>query len=189
MNAAKQAAWLFCTLVALACSALYFASSSPLSKLDDRTLSMAADTIITHLSVRRFDLEGKIAHSLQAPEMQHIPNNNSHFLKSPRITLSQPNQPVWEISSNEAKAINGGEEITFIHHVVIHQNKGAHTQESTMKTEELTYFSKDKVATTNLAVLFEQPGSIVHSQGMKAYLADKRVELSGARATYEPNHA
>lgn len=190
MNAAKQAAWLFCALVALACSGLYFASSTPVARLDDKILSLSADTIITNLTVRRFDTAGKIVNYLQTPEVQHIPNNNTHFFKSPHMKLSQADQPAWEISAKQAKAINGGEQITFIHDVIIHQDKSDRTQESTMKTEELSYFPKEKLASTELAVSFEQPGRIVHSEGMRAYLAKKRIQLlSQARATYEPKHA
>lgn len=189
MNAAKQAAWIFCLLLSLACSALYFASSTSILRLDDKTLSLAADTFINNLTVRRFDLAGKLVNYLHTPEMQHIPENNTHFFKTPSLALSQDNDPPWEISAQSAKAIKGGEQITFIHDVVVHQANGKHTQESTMKTEELSYFPKDKLASTDLAVSFEQPGNIVHSTGMKAYLADKRIQLSQARATFEPKHA
>lgn len=190
MNAAKQAIWLFFVLIALACSGWYFASSEPVIKLDDKTLSKSADIIVLNLIVRRFDTSGKVVNYMQTPKMFHIPDNNTHFLKTPQITITQPGQPAWEISSESAKSIHGGEEITFIHNVVVHQNKSEHSQESTIKTEALTYFPKEKLATTKLAVSFEQPGSIVHSEGMRAYLDDKRVQLlSKARATYEPKHA
>ncbi|WP_028388477.1 LPS export ABC transporter periplasmic protein LptC [Legionella fairfieldensis] len=189
MNAVKQAIWFFCALVALSCSALYFASSVPGTKLDDKTLSMSADTIVTNLTVRRFDLAGKVVNYLQSPEMQHIPHNNTHFFKSPQIAVSQGDQPAWEISAAQAQALNGGEEIIFIHDVIIHQSRSNHTQESTLKTEKLSYFPKDKLASTQSAVQLEQPGTIVHSQGMKAYLADKRVQLTQARATYKPDNA
>ncbi|MDI9818353.1 MULTISPECIES: LPS export ABC transporter periplasmic protein LptC [unclassified Legionella] len=190
MNAAKQAFWLFCTLIALACSGWYFASSSPKIKLDDKTLSQSPDTIVSNLTVRRFDETGKLVNYMQTPEMQHIPADNVHLLKTPRITIVQPGQSPWKISSNHAKAIHGGNKIIFIENVIIHQNKGERSQESTLKTERLTYFPKRKLALTKLAVSFEQPGSIVHSTGMRAYLDDKRVQLlSRTHAIYKPNHA
>ncbi|KTD07097.1 LPS export ABC transporter periplasmic protein LptC [Legionella jamestowniensis] len=188
MNAAKQAAWLFCALIVLACSGWYFAGSTTIVKLDDKTLSQSPDTLVTNLTVRRFDEKGKLINYLYTPQMQHIPAENTNLLKTPKIIITQPGQPAWQISSEHAKAIHGSEQITFIRHVVVHQNKGERSQESTMKTEKLLYFTKEKLATTDLAVSFEQPGSIVHSQGMKAYLADKRVQLSKAHATYEPKH-
>ena len=190
MNAARHAGWLFFALIALASLGLYFASSTPIPRLDDKTLSLTADTIITNVSVRKFDATGKMVNYLHTPEIQHIPDNNIYLLKLPQIALWQDNQPGWKISSRQAKAINGGEQITFMHQVVIHQDKSAHSQESTMKTEKLIYLSKEKIAHTDLTVRFEQPGTIVYSKGMKAYLVDKRIQLlSRARATFEPKHA
>ncbi|CDZ78698.1 Organic solvent tolerance protein OstA [Legionella massiliensis] len=187
MNAAKQAAWLCCLLLVLAGSGLYFASAKPIKRLDDTALSKTADMIISNLTVMRFDEKGKLINYLHSPEAQHIPENNTHFFKSPRLSLAQENQPDWEISSQTARAINGGEKITFSHNVVVHQDKNKRGQESTLKTEELHYFSKTKIANTDLDVSFEQPGNIVHSKGMKANLEEKRIQLlSQAHATFEP---
>jgi len=189
MNASKQAAWLFLTLIALACSGWYFASEPPVIKLDTKTLSKTTDATVSHLTVRQYNAEGQLANSIQTPLMQHIPLNNTHVFQSPHIIIAQQDQPAWEINAQQATSLRGGEEITFIKDVVIHQAKNERTQESTLKTEEITYFPKDKFASTQKDVTFEQPGNIVHATGMKAYLAQKRVQLLGrARGTYEPNH-
>ncbi|MBA2652759.1 MAG: LPS export ABC transporter periplasmic protein LptC [Tatlockia sp.] len=189
MNALKQAAWLVSVLIALACSRFYFASLKPVERLNDSVLSKTADMVVSNLVVRRFDEKGKLVNFLQAPEMQHVPDNNTFYFSSPRMSLNQTDQPAWEISSKKAKALNGGEKITFINDVVIHQDKNTKGQESTIKTELLHYFSKTRIAMTKAAVSFEQPGSIVHSKGMKAYLDEKRVQLNHAHATFEPKHA
>jgi lipopolysaccharide export system protein LptC len=189
MNAAKQTFWLFLILIGLALSAWYFKNSTTIVKLDQKTLSHSPDTVITNLRVRRFDEQGQLTTYLQTPEMEHIPAENTHWLKTPQILVMQPGQPAWHISSRFAKAIHGGEQITFLQKVIVHQNRDAQIQESTMRTEELLYFPKDKLATSNLAVSFEQPGAIVHSKGMKAYLAEKKVHLlSKAHAIYDPKH-
>lgn len=73
--------------------------------------------------------------------------------------------------------------------MIVHQKSGSNNQESTFKTEEVTYFPKEKRATTELFVTFEQPGNIVESTGMNAYLDEKRVELlHGAKGSYVPNN-
>lgn len=187
MNASKQALWLFLALIALACSGLYFARQTEPLKLNAKELSQTTDTIITQVHLKRFDESGKLINLLKTPEIRHIPDNDQHLFKSPYILVAEANQPAWEIRSERGHAINKGEEITFSEKVVIHQAPGEHNQESTMRTEELHYFPKQKIASTTLAVSFEQPGSILHSQGMKAYLADRHIQLlSNARATYEP---
>lgn len=187
MNAAKQAAWLFMVLIALACSGWYFASSKPALRLDDNTLSTTPDAIIQRLTVRQFDAQGKLINYLKTPLVHHIPAEDTHWFKNPYIIITQEDQSAWEIHSRQATSIHGGEEVTFKQQVVIHQGQ-SERPDSTLKTEEVTYFPKRKYATTQHEVLFQQAGNVVQSTGMNAYLEEKRVQLlSKARGTYDPN--
>jgi lipopolysaccharide export system protein LptC len=71
--------------------------------------------------------------------------------------------------------------------VVVHQEQGPNTQESTMTTEKIIYYPKEKKATSDLLVTFEQPGNTVQATGMTAYLAEKRIQLlHQARGKYVP---
>lgn len=189
MNAAKQALLILIALVSLVGSAWYFASEkTPLTKHPE-TLSTMPDTTIHQLVVKQFDVNGRLQHCLKTPLVHHIPANNTHVFTTPYITVSQANQPDWEISAHSATSERGGEKITFHQQVTIHQNKTTAHEASTLTTEEMTYFPKDKFATTLAQVIFEQqPGNIVQSKGMNAYLDEKRVQLlSQARGTYAPS--
>lgn len=188
MNAAKQAAWLSIALIILAFSGWYFAGSGPVAKLDAKTLSTTPDAIVTNLTVRQFNTKGSLANYLQTPLMHHIPQDNTHTLQSPHILVTQPEeQQIWDIRSHYATAVNGGAQITFTKQVVIHQ-QNAQNPESIFKTEELVYFPRDKLAITDKEVTFEQPGNLIQSKGMKAWLVEKRVQLSNARGTYDPKY-
>lgn len=187
MNAGKQALWLFTALIGLAFSSWYFASSNKVTKLDDATLATTVDIIIHELTVRQFNTEGKLTNILKTPLLHHIPQSNKHWLKSPYILVSQDNEKPWEIRSAMATSLHGGEEITFTDDVIIHQEPDVRSPASTVTTEELVYFPKQKLATTEKHVTFEQPGNIIQSEGMMAYLAEKRVKLLGnARGSYVP---
>lgn len=187
MNVAKQAIWLFITIIILACSGWYFAYKDNGLKLNKDALSSTVDTTITQLSVRQFNKEGLLINYLTTPLMEHIPQEDIQLLKTPHILIKQDDQPAWEISSLKAKSFDGGQRITFIERVIVHQNPGDKTQESTLKTEEVTYYPKEKKATTDLFVTFEQPGNTIQSTGMNAYLDEKRVELlHQARGSYDP---
>ncbi len=189
MNASKQAAWLFLVLIGLACSGWYFASTPLVVKLDDQTLSTSADIIIDNLTVRQFDEQGYLVNYLRTPYVKHIPMDNQHLIKTPHITITQPDQSSWEIRSQKATALYGGKEITFLQDVVIHQKQNAHSPASILTTQEITYYPQKKFASTAADVKFQQPGNIVQSKGMKAYLAEKRVQLlSQARGVYDPKH-
>jgi len=187
MNSAKQAFWLVLTLIVVVYSGWYFTHANRITRLDSETLSTTIDLTVSDLAVKQFNAEGILINLLTTPLMQHIPKDDIHLLKTPHIVINQLNQPSWEINSIKAKSFHGGDKIIFIKHVVVHQNPGAKTQESTLKTEEVTYFPKEKKATTDLFVTFEQPGNIVQSTGMNAYLNEERVELlHQARGSYAP---
>jgi len=189
MNAAKQAAWLFVALLALAGSGWYFASSTLVIKLDAQTLSTTPDTIISELTVQQFDAKGQLSQYLQTPVMRHIPLDNTHQLETPHIIITQPNQPSWEIHAQKATALRGGQQITFNNDVIIHQKKNKNREETTLNTEELTYFPKTQLATTPKEITIMQAKNTVRSTGMKAWLADNRVKLlNNARGTYAPNN-
>ncbi|KTC65727.1 Uncharacterized protein YrbK clustered with lipopolysaccharide transporters (plasmid) [Legionella adelaidensis] len=188
MNAgSKQAVWIFIALIALACSGWYFASSPIQITLDNQTLANTIDSTATHLTVKQFNAEGKLASLLQTPQMDHIPNENTHLLAAPFIKINQINKPAWEVQSKQAISKEGGQLITFEKDVIIHQKSAEQTAESTLKTELLFYQPKTKLAWTHAKVFFEQMGNIVESKGMKAYLEEKHIQLlSEARATYVP---
>ena len=186
MNPIKQGVWLISTCALFAYFCFSFLKVQTAYKLDANALSTTVDTVITNLTVYQFDETGELTHHLFTPKMQHTPQNNRHALQSPRIVIKQPNEPDWKIESNHADAIHGGKKITFLGNVIVHQDEKGNT----LNTEELTYYTSKKLATSSLPVRFKQPGSTVHSTGMRAYLDRKYIQLlSQSHATFEPNDA
>ncbi|MDP3704548.1 MAG: LPS export ABC transporter periplasmic protein LptC [Legionellaceae bacterium] len=191
MSLTKHTGWIITAILSVASSVWYFTHAPHSIKitLDEQTLSTAIDTIVTELSVQQFDVEGRLIHSLQTPLMQHIPKNNTHLLTTPHIVVKESNQAPWEIRSETATALYGGKQITFNNNVIVHQKKYKQTEETTLTTDEITYFPKNKLATTSKEVTLKQANNQMQSTGMKAYLAENRVQLLGnARGHYEPQH-
>lgn len=189
MNSAKQAVWVFVFLISLAASGWYFSGTAPSSNLDEQSLSNTNDAELHNLSVSRYNEQGKLVNLLKTPHLRHIPKENTNFIETPHIIISQSNQPEWEINAKKAKAIHGGEKITFIDNVIVHQKGNKNTLESTLITDKVTYFTNEHLATTTHEVTFKQPGNVVHAKGMKAYLAEKKIQLlSKAHGIYEPKH-
>lgn len=187
MNTAKQTIGLLLTLLILSIAGWYYTHLETGIKLDKETLSTTVDATVTGLTVRQFDQNGFLANLFITPLMHHVPKKNIYLFKTPHITIAQKDQPSWEISSKKAKSFHGGQKIVFSRNVVVHQNQGDKTQESTLKTEKVIYYPKEKKASTNLLVTFEQPGNKVQSTGMNAYLDEKRVELlHKAKGIYVP---
>lgn len=179
----QQSLWLTGAGLLIGYFCFSFLKAQTIYKLDQITLSTTVDTTIQKLTVSQFDETGQLAHYLFTPEMRHIPENNTHHLASPQIQIKQPGQADWKIDAHHAKAIHGGKEILFTGKVNVHQDEKGNS----LTTEELTYFSQEKLATSHSMVLFKQPGSTVHSQGMRAYLDKKQIQLlSRPYATFNP---
>lgn len=187
MNLAKQLIWLSLTLGILFCSGWYYANLKTINRLNNDALSTTIDTTVSQLTVKQFSPEGTLINILTTPLMEHIPKDDVNLFQDPHIVISQIDEPSWDIRSKRAKSFDGSKRITFMEQVVVHQNQGDKNSESTLKTEEVTYYPKEKKATTDLFVTFEQPGNLVQSTGMNAYLDEKRVELlHQARGNYDP---
>jgi lipopolysaccharide export system protein LptC len=188
MNAAKQAFFLFATLLFLGTSGLYFVSSSPSFKLNAESLLTTTDIIINDLQVHQYSKTGELANTLESPLVHHTPKNNAYLIQLPHIHVIQEKQGIWEIQSQHAVALYGGERITFKEGVRIHQPATQNNHESTFTTEEITYFPKIKQARTTKDVAFTQPGNQVQAKGLIANLENKHIQLlSKARGVYDPN--
>lgn len=186
----KQALWLFFTLIVLAGFGWNYSHTKTIFQLDDETLSTTVDSTAIKLLVRQFNAKGQLVNLLSSPLMQHIPKNDINRLSSPHIIVTDKDEQPWDISSLTATTYEGAARIVFKHQVIVHQNKGPKTQESTLKTEEITYYPKEKRASTTHWVSFEQLGNYVQSRGMNAYLDEKKVELlHHARGRYAPAKA
>ena len=183
----KQVIGILFTVAVVIYSGWYHSHPKIKNQLDDATLSSTVESTVTQLSVHQFNTEGELATVLTTPLMEHIPKGDMNVFQKPHIIIAQKDQPSWEIRSLKGQSFDQGQRIVFIKQVVVHQNPGKKTLESTLKTEEVTYYPKEKKAQTDLLVTFEQPGNFIQSTGMNAYLDEKRVELlHQARGSYVP---
>jgi lipopolysaccharide export system protein LptC len=185
----KQPLAILCSIAILLLSAWHLHLSSE-SHFNPAVLSKQIDMSISQLQVRQYNSEGQLVNQLITPLMQHLSKEDFHLLQNPHVFITKGKEPAWEISALEARSFEGGKYITFTKQVLVHQNSGKTSQESTLKTEEITYYPLERKATTPLFVSFEQAGNVMQSIGMNAYLDEKRVELlHRARGRYEPARA
>lgn len=191
MNGAKQATWLFLTLILLATSGWYFAKSPEEVLLDNQILIKTPDMYVADLTVKQFDEQGKLAHQIKTPGLFHIPQDDRYQIRTPDVFVFHQHNDIWHIQSQKASLIQGGETITFDDNVVISQMTAlSQAAVSVMKTESLTYLPKTKKALTSRFVSFEQAGTQIESEGMEAWLAEKKVHLlHKARGHYVPNYS
>jgi len=187
MNAAKHAILLFCSIMGIAVLGWYFARAKTDYILDEKALAKTPDAIVSGLNVRQFNEKGELIHHLKTSLLTHIPENDKHYLLKPLILAAEEKQPVWKIESEQAVAVNGGDQIHFTKKVVIHQKADNKTPARTIRTEAITYYPQTKKAVTPLLVTMEQPGISIQSIGMNAWLDEKKVQLlHQARGRYVP---
>jgi lipopolysaccharide export system protein LptC len=191
MNKIKLASLTLTFLIGIACSSWYFVNSLRNIKVtfNDKSLLSSIDATVTDLTVQQYDSDGVMINFLETPSMRHIPENNTHLLTTPHIIVHEKDKAPWEINALEAVALHGGEEVTFKRDVVLLQREHENTDATTLFTEEITYFPNTKIAVTQKDVRFQQANNSVRATGIKAYLAEGRVQLlSNARGHYEQKH-
>lgn len=142
MSAIKQAFWLLASLIALAISSWYFASSKPSFELDQQALDHTVDVTIHKLRVYQYDKSGQLSHFMKTPFLNHTPNNNTHWIQHPLVLVAQEGKSPLKIQAKEATSFFGGEKIVFNQNVLICQNQNSNTPGSTLTTESMTYYPK-----------------------------------------------
>lgn len=189
MYNSKQAIIIFFTILIIGYSGWYFVNSSNSVNTGGVDLISTIDSIMTDVTVQQFNEKGHLINYLHTPEAQHIPLADTYLLFKPYVEFTQSLENSYKIMSNYAKSVHHGSQITFSDHVTIHYNGSGNNQlqTNTITTEELIYFPLKKLAISNVAVNLDQPGVHINSQGMKAYLDKKQIELlSKVQAIYQP---
>ena len=187
MNSGRQALWMVLIIGVMSLSGWYFAHSRPIIKLDSATLDNMKDAEIFHIFFKQYDENGRLKVFIRAPRLHHVPNNDTYYFEKPYIELAQENAPFWVITADHGYAYQQIHHIDFNENVRIHQNAFKHHLETTIKTQHLTYFPSNKFAMTQDDISLQQSDKTVYSQGLKANLDTKMIELlHNARGVYEP---
>ena len=189
MNSTKGITGLFSILVIMAAAAWFFLTESAPPMLDQNVLNHSPDHRFTSLEIEQFDTAGNRLHALQTPYAHHIPGEKNLWLKTPRIWVTEANQPAWTIQSQEAVISDDGQEVVFKHQVEVEHGTFKNTPAGILKSEQISYFPKTQLASTPLKITWEQEDNTLEAMGMKANLAEHQVDLlHDARATYRPAH-
>lgn len=186
----QQYIYLFFLLILLGFSGWYYMQSSfNLNILSPKIIAYLPDIMVEDLTLTQFDTQGKPAHSFYTPQLTHFPHKSMSQYTSPQITLTPEGQEPWSIHSNAGEAEDGINKIILIGNVVMHQNATNNEKEKTIKTEEITYYTKKNWATTQKKIFFEQPGLSVQSVGLAADLKEQQIFLlHQVSSIYEPNN-
>jgi lipopolysaccharide export system protein LptC len=146
-----------------------------------------SDYVLHDFELVTLDAEGKESYSLKAPSLKQTPGQRTLELVTPLFLMPDQHGSHWEIRSQTGWVNEKSDEIRLRGEVVARSPMGA-SRPTTVNTEELDVFPNQNLATSPAVVTITGPGSTMHGTGMRAHLADKRVELlSKVKLSHEPN--
>ena len=123
------------------------------------------DYWVERFEVRRFNLDGKLQHTLIADKLMHYPDDDTTIISAPRITYHQ--LPPTEVSARTAYVGRDGKEIDLVDTVrVTRQPSTAGASATVLETRALTVFPDEERARGRDPVVITQGRSVLHGTGL-----------------------
>jgi len=123
------------------------------------------DYWVERFEVRRFDIDGKLQHTVVADKLLHYPDNDTTIVTTPHLTYHQ--QPPTEIFARMAYIGRDGKEVDLVDDVrVIRHGALGDSPRTVLETRTLKVFPDDERGTTNDPVVITQGKSIMRGTGL-----------------------
>lgn len=123
------------------------------------------DYRVERFEVRRFDIEGKLQHTLTAAKLLHYPDDDTTVVTTPHITYHQ--QPPTEVSARMGYVGKDGKEVDLVDEVrVIRHGATGDSPPTVLETRSLKVFPDAERGTTNDAVVISQGKSVMRGTGL-----------------------
>jgi lipopolysaccharide export system protein LptC len=123
------------------------------------------DYWVERFEVRRFDIDGKLQHTVVADNLLHYPDDDTTVVATPHVTYHQ--QPPSEIFARMAYIGKDGKEIDLVDDVqVIRHGAEENSPPTVLETKTLKIFPDDEKGHTNDPVVITQGMSVMHGTGL-----------------------
>lgn len=123
------------------------------------------DYWVERFEVRRFDLDGKLQHTLAAEKLLHYPDDDTTIITAPKITYHQ--EAPAEASARMAYIGSDGRQVDLVGNVRVVRHKAAGNGPPTvLETRTLKVVPDDETARTRDPVVISQGASIMHGSGL-----------------------
>lgn len=157
-------------------------------RADTETASTArarADYVLHDLELVALDKQGREAFTLRAPRLARDPESKTLSLQTPLFLIPDDDGNRWKMQSKTGWVSADNSEVRLRGDVLAHSPPGE--SPTTLKTEQLNVFPDRELATSAVVVAVKAPGYTMRGTGMRAHLAEERIELlSKIQGTYEP---
>ncbi|MBV2235870.1 MAG: LPS export ABC transporter periplasmic protein LptC [Sterolibacterium sp.] len=162
------------------------------SRLDEGTndgkLRHDPDFVVDNFTTRRFDLEGRLQHTLRAARMLHYPDDDTTEVTTPQVVYALRNPPLY-LNARQAWISPEGKEVRLVDDVRMVRAAGINQAELVMETAELHVYPDEETARANTPVTLLQGGSRLHGSGLEANnLTQKFMLLGRVHGSLQPRH-
>jgi lipopolysaccharide export system protein LptC len=123
------------------------------------------DYWVERFELRRFDIEGKLQHTLVAAKLMHYPDDDTTLVTLPHLTYHQ--QPPAEVSARSGHIGRDGKEVDLVDDVrVVRHGALGESPPTVMVTRSLKVFPDDEKGYTADPVLITQGKSVLRGTGL-----------------------
>lgn len=144
------------------------------------------DFIVDTFTVRRFNTEGALQHTLAASRMQHYPDDDTTLVIAPRVTFH--GTPPTYLTAEQALVSKDAKAVRLERNVVLSRSGEAGGLTTEVASERLDVLPDLETASTDTPVTITQGRSVVTGSGL---IADNKIQqttlLGPVRGTIHRN--
>jgi lipopolysaccharide export system protein LptC len=121
------------------------------------------DYWVENFTLRKFDIDGAIQHTLQAARMQHFPDDDSTEVANPRVVYFRDGQTTT-MTARQAWLDKGGKHVRLDEDVRVVRTNVA-DPDTIIQTSELDVMPDDEIAHSDAPATITQGRSVIHGAG------------------------
>lgn len=150
--------------------------------------SHAPDLYMENFVTTTMDPAGRPHRRVEARYMAHFPDTDTHELERPYMVLYREQGEPWHVRSERGWVSAGGDVMLLLGKVRIWRNNASGLRELEIRTEDLRVLPEREYGETDKPVLITTPTTVTRGVGMKAHLAESRLQLlSNVKTRHEPS--
>ena len=135
----------------------------------------------------KMDEFGAVQRRVEAEYMAHFPDTDTHEFQDPYMVMYRQEGPPWHVRSERGWLSSSGDVMLLLGQVNIWRNNVDGDKQVDVKTEDLRVLPEQEYGETDRPVLITTATTQTRGIGMKAHLAESRLELlSKVRTRHVP---
>lgn len=143
------------------------------------------DTYMVDATIREFDEQGELQHTLQAARYTHFPLTDVTQLEAPRIELKSQTRQPWKIKSNHGRLLSQSdfrEQVVELWDDVVAVGERGDGRTVKIQTQSLTVYPEREYAETNEKVFIDDSMGRTTASGLKAFFKTGEFTFIGTEA-------